>query len=844
MKKMIFLTIFLFCMPIFDVGAQEEKRVRVHYHRYDGNYEGWNLWTWDKVSNDYSRAIQPLKKRDHYGLTFVLDKTHYGSGEMIGLLPRKGEWLEKDDPDRIWTPNLGNEAWILQNDPDLFVEPPDTYPQISGAFIDAPRRVTVCLPISIRFDPEQAEHVRIIDDQGQPIPIQSVAPGEIGNAALLLINTSDSFRAFDLAMPIHKYRVEVLGFKPKGLSFRMLMDRPEYVSDVELGAIYKPDQTLFRLFAPTATRVTLTIYDQPDRDIGQAYPLESQASGVWEIDIKQNLKNKYYTYKVDGNSPLFHPDQELIDPYSRCNTAHNGRGMIIDDGTRIADRPDFPPEDAIIYELHVRDFSIDTDSGINQKGLYLGMTEQGATYKDQGEVKTGLDHLVEMGVNTVQIMPIQDFDNNESSEEYNWGYMPVHFNSPDGWYATEQRNAKRVEEFKKLVDALHTRGIRVIMDVVYNHTAETNPYVQYSFNGIAPGYYYRMRDSGSFWNGSGCGNEFRSEAPMVRKFILDSVAYWVNEYKVDGFRFDLMGLIDLETMTQITETLHEIDPNILVYGEPWASGETPISITSKGKQRGLGFGVFNDNFRDALKGSPFDRFDISETFLIHGSRISEIKKGIEGSIHSFAQRPLESVNYMECHDNRTLWDQLHYLTQGQTDIDARDIVQMVKLGAVIIFTSQGVPFIQMGQEMLRTKHDVENSYNAPDSVNQIEWERKIRYRDVVEYHKGLIQLRKAHQMFRQTDPQAIEKNLKFLDNDLGMTVPDKCIAYQLEDERDEWERVLVLLNPNPISVIFPIPPGTWTSVVDENQSGVEPIQIGIEREKRVAPRSAAVLAIF
>ena len=433
---------------------------------------------------------------------------------------------------------------------------------------------------------------------------------------------------FRLDLPIHQYKAWVKGYKPKHLAFRKLLDTANYFADVELGAIYTPEATTFRLFAPTATKVTLLIYDAPEGGAGQPYRLERKDRGIWEKVIKADLLNKYYTYRVEGNDPRFHPEKELIDPYSRCNTAHHGRGMIVQDQTPIAERPTFPMEEAIIYEVHVRDFSIDANSGIQYKGKYLGMTKTGTTLKGEGKVATGLDHLVEMGINTVQLMPIQDFENDETSEQYNWGYMPVHFNSPDGWYATERHNAKRIEEFKKVVDALHKKGIRVILDVVYNHTAETDS-AQYSFNGIAPGYYYRLNDAGQFWNGSGCGNEFRSEAPMARKFILDSVKYWVSEYKVDGFRFDLMGLIDLDTMVQITTELHQIDPNILVYGEPWAAGQTPIEVTAKGKQRGRGFAVFNDSFRNALKSSPFQ---IEPTFLVDGERIDQVKEGIRGSI--------------------------------------------------------------------------------------------------------------------------------------------------------------------------------------------------------------------
>ncbi|MFO1433184.1 MAG: type I pullulanase [Candidatus Competibacteraceae bacterium] len=794
--------------------------LRVHYHRYDGDYKGWELWTWDKTTNSQSQAVQANSK-DDYGLIFVVVKKNYGSGTAIGLLPRKGEWEVKDSSDRIWTAKLGNEVWILQDEPQLFTIPPDTKLPIAAAFVDDVDQVSIELP---------SLPVKITDATGKSLRIKSV------ENTTLQVRVDMKFRP---DLPIHQYKAWIQGYKAKYLAFRKLLDTAGYFADLELGAVYTSAATTFRLFAPTATKVTLLIYDRAEGGTGQPYRLERKDAGIWEKVIKADLLHKYYTYRVEGNDPRFHEEKELIDPYSRCNTSHHGRGMIVQDKTPVANRPTFPKEEAIIYEAHIRDFSIDPNSGIRYKGKYLGMTETGTTLKGEGKETTGLDHLVELGINTVQLMPIQDFENDETSEQYNWGYMPVHFNSPDGWYATERQNTKRIEEFKKVVDALHKKGIRVILDVVYNHTAETDS-IPYSFNGIAPGYYYRLNEAGQFWNGSGCGNEFRSEAPMARKFILDSVKYWINEYKVDGFRFDLMGLIDLDTMIQITTELHQIDPNILVYGEPWAAGRTPIEVTAKGKQRGRGFAVFNDNFRNALKSSPFQ---IEPTFLVDGERVEQVKKGIQGSIHDFTDSPLEVINYVECHDNRTFWDQLLYLTRSRPELKLTeaDYIRMDKLGAVILFTSQGIPFIQMGQEFLRTKYDVENSYNQPDRINKIDWERKLQYADVVEYYKGLIRLRKAHPMFRLRTREAIEQNLKFFDDDLGIVIPYHCVAFQVELQEDSWKKAIVLLNPNPYNVLFSLPAGRWTCVVDYEKTGVMPLATGLTEEVKVSRRSAMVL---
>ena len=353
-----------------------------------------------------------------------------------------------------------------------------------------------------------------------------------------------------------------------------------------------------------------------------------------------------------------------------------------------------------------------------------------------------------------------------------------------------------------------------------------------------------MKDDGSFWNGSGTGNEFRSESPMGRKFIIDSLKYWVTEYKVDGFRFDLMGLIDLKTVEQVTKELHAIDPNIFIYGEPWASGDTPIQITGKGSQKGKGFSVFNDNFRNAIKGSVFGN---DQGYVQSGNYLPAIKKGIIGSITDFAQEPYESINYVECHDNRTFWDRLIYTTVSDKSITDTDRIAMDKLGAAILFTSQGVPFIQTGQEFLRTKGGEDNSYNKLDSVNKIQWQWKIDHVDVYQYYRGLIQLRKSHPMFRFKTRIEILDNVKFLDDDLKLQLPSNCLGYKITkgNSGDSWNEVIVLANPNPTQAILPIPGGNWTITVNKKESGDKPVSSQpstISGGKiELPPRSAMVL---
>src|SRR5262245_12213244 len=497
-------------------------------------------------------------------------------------------------------------------------------------------------------------------------------------------------------------------------------------STQELGAIYTPEETTFRVWAPTADSVSLHLYEAPEGGKPQTIILKRRDDGTWDVTKLGDLLGLYYTYTASGDDPRFDPQRELLDPYARCVTFYNGRAIVAHDKTPVVDRPVFPISEAIIYEMHLRDFTIDPDSEIQRRGKYLGLTEAGTHLNGRIDIATGLDHLLELGVNVVQLMPITEFSSNKSEDEYAWGYNVAHHSSPEGWYTTERFDARRITEVKRMINALHQRAIRVTLDMVFNHTFESIGEGRvYSFEGLVPGYYYRLHPDGSYWNGSGTGNEFRTEAPMARRYLIDMLKRWVVEYKVDGFRFDLLGLIDRETMEQVAIELRAIDPLLLIYGEPWAGGETPIEITHKGMQRSKGWAVFNDHFRDTLKGHVFNSRETG--FIQTGEHIPEVKRGICGSIDDFADSPLESINYIECHDNHTLWDRLVISTIDDARITDAQRRALDKLAAAIIFTSMGIPFIQCGQEFLRTKGGDHNSYDKPDSVNMIRWHDKAEH---------------------------------------------------------------------------------------------------------------------
>ena len=461
--------------------------------------------------------------------------------------------------------------------------------------------------------------------------------------------------------------------------------------------------------------------------------------------------------------------------------------------------------------MHIRDFSIDGFSGIEHKGKYLAFTETGTVHPGYRDIKTGIDHLSELGVNAVHILPFQDFENNESSPVYNWGYMPVNFNSPEGWYATGPYGSGRVKEAKAMIDALHKKGIKVIMDVVYNHTAETSKKV-FNFDALAKDYYYRVKEDGTYWNGSGCGNEFKSESPMGRKFIIDSLLHWVNDYKVDGFRFDLMGLIDQDTAFALVQRLKDVKTDILIYGEPWTSGDTPVTGVRKGTQRSKGFSVFNDNLRDALKGSVFKVADLG--YVQAAANREAVMRGIKGAIDEFADSPLETLNYVSCHDNHTLWDRISLSVK---DEPLENRVRMDKLAQAVVLTSQGIPFIHSGEEFLRTKKGEENSYDLPDGINKIDWTLKKSNNAVFTFYRDLIAMRKAHPAFRMKTAREVRNNLKFYE-DLGLPVAAPNIAYLLmgAEAGDPWNRIVTLINPQKTAQRFALPVGEFEKGLDEN----------------------------
>ena len=603
---------------------------------------------------------------------------------------------------------------------------------------------------------------------------------------------------------------------------------PNY-TESDLGVHYSPKNTSFKIWAPTALEIIVRIFQNGvDDNLLQTIQLVKSNSGCWEGKLEGDWKDHFYTIQVrDAEGWL----NQVPDIGAKAVGLNGNRGMIIDLAETNPENwnkdhgPSIKsPTDCILYETHIRDFSIHPDSGINHKGKFLAFTEEGTT--SPLGVKTGLDHLSELGITHIHLLPVADFhtidEDSTDPLQYNWGYDPQNFNTPDGWYSTNPYDGKiRIKEFKELVKKVHQKGIGVVLDVVYNHTGLIFNSV---FNQTVPGYYYRQRENGTFSDASGCGTELASERYMVRKYIIESLKYWATEYHIDGFRFDLMGIFDIDTMNQISDELRQINPNILLYGEGWTAGPCPIPKNDRAvKQNAFrlkNIAVFCDDIRDGLKGHWGSH---NSQGFISGKTMGEekIKFGIVGAIHhpqivyhfvesspeAWAKAPTQCVNYVSCHDNYTLFDKLRISCPNATE---QEYVQMIKLALAVILTSQGIPFLHAGVEFLRTKSIHGNSYKSPDWVNWIDWNRKKQYFEVFEYCRKLISFRKQHPALRISSADEIQKNLKFLDP----YIPD-VIAYELHrgNSNDSFKRLIFIFNGTKNSSRVPIPIANWQIII-------------------------------
>ena len=594
---------------------------------------------------------------------------------------------------------------------------------------------------------------------------------------------------------------------------------------------YSPRQTTFKLNAPK--KPTLRIYEAGrGGNAIKKIKMKQTAENVWEATVSGDLKGKFYTFDIGrGETPGV---------FAKAVGINGHRGAIIDMQTtnpsgwnsdhRLALKS---PADLIIYEMHHRDFSIDPSSGLVNKGKFLALTEQKA-----------IRHLEELGINAVHILPSFDFasidEANTTTPQYNWGYDPQNYNVPEGSYSFDaEQPTRRILEFKQMVQALHKAGIRVILDVVYNHTFDIKGG---NFDRTFPMAYYRYTADGKPSNGSGCGNETASEKPLMRQFMLESMKYWADEYHIDGFRVDLMGIHDIETMNLIRKELSSIDPNIFIYGEGWTAGTCAyptekLALKAHIKQM-PGIAAFSDEIRDALRG-PFSD-DKQASFLGGIARFEEsIKAGIAGMIahpqvdytkvnytkEPWANEPTQMIAYVSCHDDMCLVDRLK-ASIPEAAYDMEEVIRLDQLAQTVVFTSQGIPFMLSGEEMLRDKKGVHNSFNSPDEINHLDWNNLKKYPQVFAYYKGLIQMRKSHPAFRLGSAELVRKHLEFLP-----TQQDCLVAFRLKNHAggDKWNNIYVVLNGNTDLQSVNIPKGKYTIVANNgviNEAGIGEMEGG------------------
>ncbi len=807
-------------------GQEESLTVEVHYTRYNEDYKDWNLWLWVDGKEGRSYAFSPDGKEVKTEIVF----DRIAEDTRIGLLLRKGNWEEKDiNEDRYLDMSQVRDGkltiWLLQGDETIYYSREETGARVLDACLESEREVTFCAYCS------ENEELTVVDQDGNELALAEKEIDKDGNiiSGKLLLKE-------DVSLPNTFYLM--IGEAKGSIRFGGIYDTDTFKENFlyngnDLGVTCQAERSRFCLWAPMAEEVTLLLYSEGNG--GSAYqsvPLTRGEKGTWRLTLSGDYRNQYYTYVVNVQGS----EWEVVDPYAKSTGINGKRGMILA-GSKAApegfEEDSFihttAREDVILYETSVRDFTSDEESGVEHKGSFLGLSEEGTT-NSFGD-STGLSYLAELGITHVHFLPIQDFegiDEEEPGKDYNWGYGPMSYFVPEGSYSTDPYHGEiRVKEYKKMVQSFHEKNIGVVMDVVYNHTYQSG---NSNLNHIVPGYYYRIKEDGSFSDGSRCGNELATERSMVRKLIMDSLKYWMEEYHIDGFRFDLMGLIDVETMKEIEKMVYHINPDAVLYGEGWDAGETIYEgerMESLNAWMTPGIGTFNNVFRRAVQKYVCGITEEESTLL--GMQFGFAGAGNNPETYKrmgrWTENPLQCINYATCHDGYTLWDliTLSCPDEGEDMWKQRDC-----FGAACVLLCQGTPFIHSGEEILRTKTsetnpDVKysNSYNSGDYVNQISWKSRTENKDVLEYYKGLISFRKAHKGLHFLTQKKLNKNLVFIKE-----LPENVMGYYITEPVNFFvdNQICLLFNPTNEVVEYVPAAGTWEIYVNAEQAGTECIE--------------------
>lgn len=811
--------------------ADSSFTVKIHYTgRADGKYDDWDVWTWGEGGGmDGTGTAFAAEGSEH-----VASITVPTAVTKIGFIVRKPDWSEKDtDDDRfIEVPDVisGTVNVTITSGVKEFTVTEDNVVKgvkIVGTSYDKDKTLTV--KTGVKVD-NPVGYFKITDKDGNDVAITGASAVSDTEYALTLSDKLDLNGSYTVSNDKSSAKVVL----PSPYSTKEFEDAYTYDGD-DLGASYTKAKTVFRVWAPTAQSVKVNIYTSGNaeaNDKESEIELSADVNGTWSGEQTGDLNGKYYDYTVNVNGS----EVTAGDPYARSAGLNGVRSMIIDlDATdpKGWDKDSDPNanlsfNDAVIYELHIRDLSMDDSSGIKNKGKFLGLTETGT--ETPSGIPTGLDHIKDLGITHLHILPMYDFgsvDESGKGEQFNWGYDPVNYNVPEGSYSTDPSDGTtRVKEAKQMVKALHDNGISVVMDVVYNHVYNAS---EFCFNKIVPMYFSRVSDDGKFSNGSGCGNDTASERSMVRKYIVDSVKYWADEYHIDGFRFDLVGLIDVDTINEIIDEVHKDHPNVVFYGEGWTmtTEVTKDNIdlaTQVNSEMVPGFSFFNDDIRDGLKGSVFDQ---APGYVSGAQDLEErLAKDFVGAAGNWnCTTPAQSINYASCHDNNTLIDRV---TVSTPDATRTEQIKMNNLAAAFYMTSQGTPFMQAGEEMLRTKVNEDgsfnsNSYNSGDEINKLRWDDldKDEYKNVYDYYKGLIAFRKAHAALRLDNAKDVSDSVTEI---TGLDA--NVLAFDIKGgvNGETSDGIFVIFNANKDAVEVDLPDGTWNVCIDDKQAGANALR--------------------
>lgn len=854
-------------IPVHFAKAATEITVKLHYHRIKDDYKGWNVWCWPEGGDG---AAYQFTGQDDYGKVATYKLQVPNGVTKAGFIIRLNEWEKKDTNDDRFidltkAKNGVVDVYVLQDEPKFGYGENEMNlgPKIMEANMTS--TTTIDFTVSTKFDSTSKNtlsKLKVKDSAGKEYAISSLTSKggtKATNGTITMKDKLDMTSSLTLYFDGYgNYPVSTFSM----FSSKEFEDAFYYDGD-DLGAIWSKDKTNFRVWAPTASEVKVNLYKTGDQaDLIETVPMTKDVKGTWIVEKTGDLNGTYYTYSVTVNGTT----NEAVDPYAKAVGVNGDRGMVINldstnpDGFADQIRPAFGNStDAVIYELHIRDFSNDKSSGMKNKGKYLAFTETGTT-TTSGQ-KTGVDYLKDLGITHVQLQPSFDFatidEKKLDTPQFNWGYDPKNYNVPEGSYSTDPYKGEvRVNEYKQMVQSLHKNGIRVVMDVVYNHTSASSGS---NLNKIVPGFYYRMNAQGGFSNASGCGNETASERAMVRKLIVDSVVYWATEYKVDGFRFDLMGIHDKTTMNDVRAALDKVDPSIILYGEGWTGGSSVYPESDRAMKASMNtidsrIGAFCDDLRDGIKGSVFNATDkgfvtgksgVEESIkfgIVAATKNSQINyKKVNYSSAPWAAQPTQTINYTSAHDNLTLWDKIS--TSNAKD-SLKNRIKMNLLSSAIVFTSQGTPFFLEGEEILRSKPTDKtgkkfdsNSYKSSDFTNNIKWDTVATNIDVYNYYKGLIAFRKAHSALRMTKTSDIQANLKFMKG-----LDAKVIGYTINNSpnNETAKSICVIFNANKKSTKVKIPSGSWNVYVKGNKAGTKVLEKIKGGSVTVAPISTLI----